>query len=193
MRRGPGNLERARNALVGWIERRLPEGDSATVVFDASKAARGTKDASSAGRIRVVFATGYDSADEWIIDECSQSPDGAVVSNDGQIQAAARRSRVEVVSSDEFVARLSQEVSAQPSSIKPREEGATQGCDLEKPAVALTPDEIEELRAFTAASDEPEAAPIRPSRIGPARSRPKPDADLEDFYRTMRESKGDEE
>jgi predicted RNA-binding protein with PIN domain len=196
LRAGPGNLERARDALVAWIGRHLPPDDSATIVFDTPRSAPTRNDTAVAGRVRIVFAVGYDSADEWIIEKCADSPAAIIISSDWQIQAAARRSNVGVLSSDEFLALLSegtakkQGVERTTNERKPSSES-----ESEKPAVPLTPEELEELRAFMALPEKEPAAPppAPPSGIVPPRRRPNAEDDLEDFYRKMREAEQQED
>lgn len=194
LRAGPGNLERARHALVTWLDRHLPSDDTATIIFDTPRTTPSRSDTISAGRVRIVFATAYNSADEWIIEKCTESPAATVVSSDWQIQTAARRSHVEVLSSDEFLGLLSEGTAKrhdrEPTTKKPRPTS-----ESEKPAVALTPEELEELRAFTAFPEkEPAAPPPSPSPgIVPPRRQPQSDADLEDFYRKMREAEQEED
>lgn len=183
IRSGPGNLARAREALVAWLERRVAD-EEATIVFDAPESTRRDAAILRAGRLQVVFAVDARSADEWIIAECGRANAGTttVVTNDWSIQAAARRAGVSVVSSDEFLSALR-------SPTKPAAAPQT-AAKSDKPE--LSPEESARLRdEWTASStervarrrpcDEPSSPSAKPNDRAESEKN-----DLDVFYRDMR-------
>jgi len=183
IRSGPGNLERARDALVAWLERRLVD-QQATIVFDAPGSARKSDAVRRAGPLQIVFAVDARSADEWILSEC-RKPNAAtttVVTNDWSIQAAARRAGARVLSTDDFLLDLCSPAKSPAASTRQ----AT--ARPEKPE--LSPEESTRLRDEWASSTErvdrrPCDGPSSPNAEpnGPAE---REKVDFEVFYRDMR-------
>jgi predicted RNA-binding protein with PIN domain len=108
---GPGNLERARNALLSWIHKRCEDPSRITVVFDAGPDA--PKHVASDVRvegIRVLFAKGHPDADELIGELCRKhtSPQRlVVVSDDRLVRLYAKRRRAQRLHCEQFIARFS--------------------------------------------------------------------------------------
>src|SRR5262249_7339765 len=105
----PGDLERARQTLLGLLQRSL-EGTPAdvTVVFDGSGTCRGREQAERSG-IRVQFSKGDQKADDLIEDmlrEAAAPERITVVSADHRLQRAARRRHAKVLGCGDFLDRL---------------------------------------------------------------------------------------
>jgi predicted RNA-binding protein with PIN domain len=124
---GPGNLERARSRLIGWLSSSLGESERAktTIVFDAKPGSIEQKDVTIQG-IRILFAVDYEDADtllEELIARHSAPKQLTVVSSDVRVQAAAKRRRARAVKSEEWrddiEARLRQQPTAMPIEEKP--------------------------------------------------------------------------
>jgi predicted RNA-binding protein with PIN domain len=196
IQRGPGNLEAARDAFVHWIARRAENPGQYAVVFDASSTPRTGLVETHVGGVRVIFAEGYASADEYIIAACQGRPkptsDHVVVTADRSIQMSARRCHWLVESADEFLERLSRlkeddlADEASPQQPTPRRNS--------KPTALLG----EDLQAFREAMGESGAheSPLQEDSSRPATSPSKKRdssknvtsyEDLSDFYRQMRE------
>lgn len=110
-RPGPGNLSKERHSLLRWIGMRLEENAVATVVFDASseKARYAPKSNDELFGVVVRFARDYETADDMIKELCREHTHPkqlVVVSNDHQVQKAARRRRAKVLQCDAFMAHL---------------------------------------------------------------------------------------
>ncbi len=108
---GPGTLERARMALLGFLAASLePEQlPRTTVVFDAADHPPGLPREVEHRGLRVVFAAGYADADtliEQLIRRHSAPRQLTVVSSDRRIQQAARRRKARAVDSDAWYAEL---------------------------------------------------------------------------------------
>jgi hypothetical protein len=106
---GPGTLERARNALLGFLAASLPESEQAdtTVVFDAKNGPPGLPRELHQQGIRVLYAVGYANADgllEELIRANSSPRRLVVVSSDHQIQRATHRRRATAIDSDRWYA-----------------------------------------------------------------------------------------
>ncbi len=106
---GPGTLERARNALLGFLVAALPESERAgtTVVFDAQNGPPGLPRELHQQGIRILYAVGYADADGLLKEliRADSSPRRlVVVSSDHQIQRAARRRRATTIDSDRWYA-----------------------------------------------------------------------------------------
>lgn len=104
---GPGTLERARNALLGFLAASLTESERAgtTVVFDAKGGPPGLPRELHQHGIRVLYAVGYPDADglmEELIRADSSPRRLVVVSSDHQIQRAAARRRATACDSDRW-------------------------------------------------------------------------------------------
>jgi len=108
---GPGNLQRARMALLNFLAESLdPEELSrTTVVFDSNDASWGLPKISKHRGIVVHFAAKYESADE-MIEELILADSAprrlTVVSSDHEIQRVARRRKATAVDSDVWYADL---------------------------------------------------------------------------------------
>ncbi len=200
LKRGPGNIERAREALIQWIARRVSEPARVTLVFDAGQGSRsGLVDYRLAG-IRVVFAEGMASADDWIARECdSRRGDKSlrVISNDRAVQLAARQARVEYCSTDDWIAELTSfglreeiddDVAVDSSPISPNIKSTD-----------LTGHDLDEFRAAMGEKPGAPAEPTDSRSSKPADSNEKKspqknvrsEGDLSNFYREMRQWPGD--
>ena len=106
--RGPGFLERSRQALLNFLAESLDEKELAgcTVVFDASDSApKGLPRTLTHRGITVKFASGMPSADELIEEliQVSTTPRKLiVVSSDHRLHRAAKRRKATPVDSDEW-------------------------------------------------------------------------------------------
>jgi hypothetical protein len=110
-RPGPGNLERARQALLNTLVESLPPEEVAktTVVFDASESPWGVAKQSVHRGITVQFAAKAEDADtviERLIAAESAPKRLTVVSSDHRIQRAAKRRRAIAVDSDVWFSQL---------------------------------------------------------------------------------------
>ena len=106
---GPGTLERARNALLGFLAASLTESERAdtTVVFDAKNGPPNLPRELRHHGIRVLYAVGHTDADdlmEELIRADSSPRRLVVVSSDHQIQRAATRRRATTIDSDRWYA-----------------------------------------------------------------------------------------
>jgi len=102
---GPGTLERARQALLGFLAASLSESERAdtTVVFDAKSHPPGVPRELNYRGIRVLFAVGHADADDLLqqLIRADSSPRRlVVVSSDHQLHRAARRRRATAIDSD---------------------------------------------------------------------------------------------
>jgi uncharacterized protein len=112
--RGPGNLERARLALLNTLVESLPAEEVArtTVVFDASESPWGVAKQTTHRGIRVQFAAQDDDADsviEALIKADSAPKRLTVVSSDHRIQRAAKRRKATAVDADAWFGQLLRE------------------------------------------------------------------------------------
>src|SRR5262249_21134176 len=103
--RGPGNLERARQALLNTLVESLPEGEIARtiVVFDDSESPWGVAKELMHRGIMVKFAARDDDADsviERLIAADSAPKRLTVVSSDHRLQRAAKRRKATAIDSD---------------------------------------------------------------------------------------------
>lgn len=108
---GPGTLERARLALLGFLAASIePEQlPRTTVVFDAGERLPRLPREMEHGGLKVLFAAGYADADtliEELIRRHSSPRRLTVVSSDHRIQQAARRRRARAVDSDAWYGEL---------------------------------------------------------------------------------------
>lgn len=108
---GPGTLERARGALLGFLAAAIDAAElpNTTIVFDAKDAPPGRPDVYDHGGMTVRFARGYEEADVLLIEliRLDSAPRKlTVVSSDHQVQRAARRRRATAVDSDRWCAEL---------------------------------------------------------------------------------------
>ena len=106
---GPRTLERARNALIGFLAASLPESERAdtTVVFDAKNGPPGLPRELHLRGIRVLYAVGYPDADGLLKELiCADSAPRrlVVVSSDHQVQRAATRRRAKTIDSERWYA-----------------------------------------------------------------------------------------
>ncbi|HVX14675.1 MAG TPA: NYN domain-containing protein [Pirellulales bacterium] len=109
--RGPGGFERSRLALLNFVAESVAPTDlsTTTVVFDARQAPPGLPRRLVHREITVLFAAGYESADE-LIEELIRATSAPrrllVVSSDHRVQRAARRRRARSVDSDQWYAEM---------------------------------------------------------------------------------------
>lgn len=108
---GPGTLERARDALIGFLAAALTESErtTTTIVFDAKSAAPDQPCKQTVNGINVVFAVGYETADalvEELIRDHSAPRQLVVVSSDHHIQRAAKRRRATPIDSETWFSEL---------------------------------------------------------------------------------------
>lgn len=160
-RSGPGNLEKERQSLLAWINGGIDSDVDTTVVFDSS--ARRRLDETAVDHIRVLFAGGYENADELIREICrkhSHPKQLVVVSDDREVAAAAKRRGAKSIGCDAFE-KLVEQGAPKPAA------------DQEKPSSMTEPERKQWLEIFGDASRTA-------------------DADLEAFNRDMRSADDDE-
>ena len=124
-RLGPGGLERARRALLGRLAGQLTPEEAAdtTIVFDAKETPRDHEHDLQIQGIRVLYAVGYEDADELLEELIRRAPTPRkllVVSSDLRVQRAAKRRRAHWEASDSWWESLNQR-SRTPASPPPRE------------------------------------------------------------------------
>lgn len=123
-RYGPGDLERCRNRLLGYLKQRLSseERDRATVVFDAGQSTGdGSRRIVSDG-INILYSDPGSDADsliESLVASHSSPRQIVVISADHRLQRAARRRRGDFMDSLDFFARLEARGPAPDSSDHP--------------------------------------------------------------------------
>jgi predicted RNA-binding protein with PIN domain len=127
---GPGNLERARGALLNFLAESLPlkERKRTVVVFDAGKnAPRGLSRVVMDREMTIRYAAEYEDADtliEELISGDSSPRTLTVVSSDHRVQRAARRRKARHVDSDRWFGEILRERGQQnqpsPGADKPR-------------------------------------------------------------------------
>jgi uncharacterized protein len=143
-RLGPGGLERARTAMLGTLAGLLApdELEHTTVVFDAKEAPPDGERAERIQGIRVLYATGYDEADDLLEELIRREPTPKrllVVSSDVRIQRAARRRRAEWESSEDWIESLRRRQRIQ----------GTRPADPEKPEAVVDDEDVDYwLRSF---------------------------------------------
>ncbi len=108
---GPGTLQRARDALIGFLRAALSDSErsATTVVFDAKAAPPDLPSEQVCDGLRVVYAVGYETADallEVLIRADSAPRRLIVVSSDHQVQRAAKRRRATAVDSEPWFTEL---------------------------------------------------------------------------------------
>jgi uncharacterized protein len=149
--RGPGNLERARQALLNTLVESLSpeELPRTTVVFDASESPWGVAKQLELRGIMVMFAAKDDDADsviERLIAANSAPKNLTVVSSDHRLQRAAKRRRATAIDSDIWFAQLLRDRAARANAESPT---ANPTADVPKPTGPLSPGEVEHwLREF---------------------------------------------
>jgi uncharacterized protein len=149
--KGPGNLERARQALLNTLAESLPADElpRTTVVFDASESPWGVAREQKHRGITVLFAAKDDDADsviERLIVADSAPKRLTVVSSDHRLQKAAHRRRATAIDSDVWFAQLLRDRAARLQSQSPT---ANPTADIPKPSEPLSPGEVEHwLRQF---------------------------------------------
>ena len=110
--RTPASIARSRTRLIQLLARLLPaeQCTNTTVVFDAKRIPlKETQIDSRKNGIRVLFAVGYESADEMIeelIAAHSHTKDLLVVSSDHRIQNAATRRKAKAIDSDVWLDQI---------------------------------------------------------------------------------------
>jgi predicted RNA-binding protein with PIN domain len=137
--RGPGSLERARQALLNTLVESLPGAEVArtTVVFDASESPWGVAREQRHQGMTVIFASRDEDADtviERLIAADSSPKRLTVVSSDHRLQRAAKRRRALAIDSDKWFAQVLRDraIRSSPSST----------ADLPKPEGPLTTGEV---------------------------------------------------
>ncbi len=112
------SLEAGRIALLHLVSRTARETrDDFTVVFDGARVTGGR---SAAGRVQVVFSRPPKTADDELIRLAREHGAGAVVvSSDRKIQDAARRARCPVVTTEQFLQRVSRATEPHRSTLRP--------------------------------------------------------------------------
>ncbi|OYV96561.1 MAG: hypothetical protein B7Z73_00500 [Planctomycetia bacterium 21-64-5] len=125
---GPGGLHRSRLALLNFVAESLGPHELATttVVFDARNAPPGLPRSFVYRGMTVLFAAGYETADE-LIEELIRADSAPrkllVVSADHRLQKAARRRRAKAIDSDRWYGDLAHHRAAAgvppPAFIKP--------------------------------------------------------------------------
>ena len=105
--RGPGNLEKARRSMLGWIAHRVIDPGLVTVVFDSAPATllRALSTRTEEFGLIVLFSTDYPDADAMIADLCRQHTfpkQLVVVSDDREVQRSARRRRAKPLGCEAF-------------------------------------------------------------------------------------------
>jgi uncharacterized protein len=149
--KGPGNLERARQALLNTLAESLPEDElpRTTVVFDASESPWGVAKQLNHRGMTVMFASRDEDADtviERLVAADSAPKRLTVVSSDHRLQRAAHRRKATAVDSDVWFAQLLRDRAARLESQSP---GANPTADVPKPEGPLSPGEVEHwLRQF---------------------------------------------
>ncbi len=147
--RGPGSLERARQALLNVLVESLPPEDvpRTTVVFDASNSPWGVAKQLEHRGIKVIFAAKEEDADTVIEDliAADSAPKRlTVVSSDHRIQRTAKRRRATAIDSDLWFAQLMRDRASRQKS-----PAADPSVDVPKPSGPFAPGEVEHwLRTF---------------------------------------------
>ena len=122
--RTPASITRSRTRLIQLLASLLPaeQCTNTTVVFDAKRIPlKETQIDSRKQGIRVLFAVGYESADEMIeelIAAHSHPKDLLVVSSDHRIQNAATRRKAKAIDSDVWLDQLESQQHRRKDSVK---------------------------------------------------------------------------
>lgn len=149
-RTGPTGLEKARRNLLGLLRGALGPGASAvTVVFDAAQAPPGVPDQFVDSGITVHFAVRHAQADDLIaelIQHDSAPRSLTLVSDDHQVQQAARRRHCIVLGCDAFLDELARQ----------RRQRRRPAQETEKANVASAADTQHWLAAFADLADDPD-------------------------------------
>ncbi|MCC7086990.1 MAG: NYN domain-containing protein [Pirellulales bacterium] len=137
--RGPGGLERARNALLNTLVESLPaeEVSRTTVVFDASESPWGVRREHCHRGMTVVFASRDEDADtviEKLIAAHTAPKRLTVVSSDHRLQKAAGRRRATPIDSDRWFRQLLRDRAARSTPLPM--------ADMPKPEGPLTESEV---------------------------------------------------
>ncbi|MCA9153367.1 MAG: NYN domain-containing protein [Planctomycetales bacterium] len=103
--RGPGSLERSRNALLNFVAAAVDPAElpQTTVVFDAKEAPPGLPRTVTHRGITVHFAAEFEEADDLLEELIRTEPSPRkllVVSSDHRVQRAAKRRRAATIDSD---------------------------------------------------------------------------------------------
>jgi predicted RNA-binding protein with PIN domain len=197
LRSGPGNLERARTALLNWLAKRAERPERISVIFDVPPDQRRSTKGSLQRRepewsivrgVRVAFAHGYSEADGLIADMCMQHshPDRLrVVSNDRQVQEVARRSRAAWLDCATFLAMFTDR--NERASLPQVPEADDRTPDVDQAEVQRW---LEAFGGEPPQSETEKKSPIAPPTIPPPPVRPTylEDPGLAEFYREMREA-----
>jgi len=106
-----GQMDAARSTLVQFLVKTLKPHElvGSTIVFDAKHAPAGLEDELHVQGLRVIFAKGYEEADElieeWISQETQPSP-LHLITSDVRLQTAANRRRIAFTDSDTWMVEL---------------------------------------------------------------------------------------
>lgn len=218
---GPGNLRKARGALLAWLAKNCPEPAAVTVVFDAASdaARRLTHPAQTIEMgIRVLFASGHPTADELIAELCARHHHPkqlGVVSNDRAVQRSARKRGAHPLGCEAFEKQLLQR--PKHSSAEPREKSlGPKGAErdhwlevfssisvepLDDPTILPPPPSTASHPTPSQEDTKPEDIPTsgtpskrkRPKPQVPEARKPTPSLEsLADFYREMLSADGSE-
>ena len=152
---GAATLQRSRRALLNFLTMSLEPDmvSQTTIVFDAKQAPPGLPHRLDHGGITVIFARGYDDADELIEELIASNSTPrrlTVVSSDHRIQRAARRRRATAIESGPWYGELVEQLRARRDPVT---------SDDTKPATPLSETEVENWLAEFGdiALDVPEA------------------------------------
>ncbi len=137
--RGPGFLERSRNALLNFLTIAISDAElrQTTIVFDAKDAPFGLQRTVEYGPLTVRYAPRDQEADDLIEEliRADHSPKQlTVVSSDRRIQRAARRRKATAMDSDQWYAALVRQHRQRTQNVEVVES---------KPHTPLTEDEVE--------------------------------------------------
>jgi len=128
--RGPGFLERARQALVRLVAASVGAEDvgGVTIVFDSKDMPRDVPAQQIDHGVTVLYSSGYEDADAMLEELIRRAPQPRrllVVSSDHRVQQAARRRRARFISAEEWLDEVERvrasRPSAEPSPEKPEQ------------------------------------------------------------------------
>ena len=140
--RTPASITRSRTRLIQLLARLLPaeQCTNTTVVFDAKRIPlKETQIDSRKHGIRVLFAVGYESADEMIeelVAAHSHPKDLLVISSDHRIQNAATRRKAKAIDSDVWLDQIESRPQRNQASAKSNANDPTQQQTPTKPVTS---------------------------------------------------------
>jgi len=115
------NLSRARKRLIeDFLQYREVRKHTVIVVFDAQEAGKETRSEETVDGVRVVFTRHGERADDAIVDiaERNKGVERVVVSSDNEVARSSRRRGAVVVSSEDFLDRLTDALEASDEEIE---------------------------------------------------------------------------